>query len=309
MDWLMWMILSSLLFVIAALLWKNYKTKKEAEKFAVKVEKALDAIVTGKEWKSEEKLEDSLWGRTGTQLEKAEYVFQKKEAESWQEKERVKGLIADTSHQTRTPIANMKLYVELLEDEELSQNGREFLRKIKEQTEKIDFLMQSMVKMSRLETGIIQINKEKRNLYDTIRHAVAAIVPEAALKDMKIYVDCDENMTVSHDSKWTEEAIYNILDNAVKYTEPGGEIHMEAQRQELFYKISISDTGKGIVPERQAEIFTRFYREPEVHDKSGAGLGLYLARKIMELQNGYIDVRSEAGKGACFNLYFPVKEV
>ena len=309
MDWLMWMILSSLLFAIAALLWKNYKTKKEAEEFSGKVEKALDAIVTGKEWKSEEKLEDSLWGRTGTQLEKAEYVFQKKEAESRQEKERVKGLIADTSHQTRTPIANMKIYVELLEDEELSQNGREFLRKIKEQTEKIDFLMQSMVKMSRLETGIIQINKEKRNLYDTIRHAVAAIVPEAALKDMKIYVNCDENMTVSHDSKWTEEAIYNILDNAVKYTEPGGEIHMEAQRQELFYKISISDTGKGIAPERQAEIFTRFYREPEVHDKSGAGLGLYLARKIMELQNGYIDVRSEAGMGSCFNLYFPVKEV
>ena len=309
MDWLIWAITGILTVMVLVLLWKNYKTKKEAEMFAENVEEALNAIVMGKEWKLEEKLEDSLWGRTGTQLAKAEYVFQKKEKESLQEKETVKGLIADTSHQTRTPIANMKLYMELLEDENLSQNGREFLKKMKAQTEKIDFLMQSMVKMSRLETGIIQINKENRNLYETIRHAVAAVVPEATLKDLKLYVNCDENIVISHDSKWTEEAFYNILDNAVKYTEPGGEVHLEVQKQELFYKISISDTGKGIAPERQAEIFMRFYREPEVHDKPGVGIGLYLARKIIELQKGYIEVRSDAGKGSCFQLYLPVKEV
>lgn len=309
MDWLIWAITGILTVMVLVLLWKNYKTKKEAEMFAENVEEALNAIVMGKEWKLEEKLEDSLWGRTGTQLAKAEYVFRKKEKESLQEKETVKGLIADTSHQTRTPIANMKLYMELLEDENLSQNGREFLKKMKAQTEKIDFLMQSMVKMSRLETGIIQINKENRNLYETIRHAVAAVVPEATLKDLKLYVNCDENIVISHDSKWTEEAFYNILDNAVKYTEPGGEVHLEVQKQELFYKISISDTGKGIASERQAEIFTRFYREPEVHDKPGVGIGLYLARKIIELQKGYIEVRSDAGKGSCFQLYLPVKEV
>lgn len=155
MDWLIWVIASILMGMVLLLLWKNYKTKKEAERFAENVEEALDAIVTGKEWKIEEKLEDSLWGRTGTQLAKAESVFRKKEKESLQEKETIKGLIADTSHQTRTPIANMKLYMELLEDENLSHNGREFLKKMKAQTEKIDFLMQSMVKMSRLETGII----------------------------------------------------------------------------------------------------------------------------------------------------------
>ena len=86
-----------------------------------------------------------------------------------------------------------------------------------------------------------------------------------------------------------------------------GSIHIEVQKQELFYKISISDTGKGIAPERQAEIFTRFYREPEVYDQPGVGIGLYLARKIIELQNGYIEVQSEIGNGSCFCLYFPVK--
>ena len=294
--------------VVLVLLWKNYRTKKEARLFAEKVEAALDAIVTGKEWTIEGELEDSLWGRTVTQLAKAGNVFQKKEEESVREKERVKGLISDISHQTRTPVANIKLYLELLGDEELSQNGQEFLEKIQGQMEKIDFLMQSMVKMSRIETGILQIHKEDKNLYETIRHAVASVVPEAAQKKIALYVDCEEEMFIRHDSKWTEEAIYNVLDNALKYTEPGGKIHIQAERQELFVKLSISDTGKGIAPERQAEIFTRFYREPEVHDKPGVGIGLYLARTIMELQKGYIEVQSEVGRGASFRLYFPVNE-
>ena len=294
--------------VVVVLLWKNYRTKKEARLFAEKVEAALDAIVTGKEWTIEGELEDSLWGRTGTQLAKAGNVFQKKEEESVREKERVKGLISDISHQTRTPVANIKLYLELLGDEELSQSGQEFLEKIQGQMEKIDFLMQSMVKMSRIETGILQIHKEDKNLYETIRHAVASVVPEAAQKKIALYVDCEEEMFIRHDSKWTEEAIYNVLDNALKYTESGGKIHIQAERQELFVKLSISDTGKGIAPERQAEIFTRFYREPEVHDKPGVGIGLYLARTIMELQKGYIEVQSEVGRGASFRLYFPVNE-
>lgn len=294
--------------VVVVLLWKNYHTKKEARLFAEKVEDALDAIVTGKEWTIEGELEDSLWGRTGTQLAKARNVFRKKEEESVREKERVKGLISDISHQTRTPVANIKLYLELLGDEELSQNGQEFLEKIQGQMEKIDFLMQSMVKMSRIETGILQIHKEDKNLYETIRHAVASVVPEAAQKKIALYVDCEEEMIIRHDSKWTEEAVYNVLDNALKYTEPGGKIHIQAERQELFVKLSISDTGKGIAPERQAEIFTRFYREPEVHDKPGVGIGLYLARTIMELQKGYIEVQSEVGRGASFRLYFPVNE-
>ena len=162
--------------------------------------------------------------------------------------------------------------------------------------------------MSRLETGILQIHKEEKDLYETIGCAVSAVVAEAAAKDIDLYVDCEKPMQIRHDSKWTEEAIYNILDNAVKYTENGGKIQIRARRQELFLKLSISDTGKGIALERQAEIFTRFYREPEVHEKPGVGIGLYLARTIMELQKGYIEVKSEPGKGTCFSLYFPVND-
>lgn len=306
MDWIIGIGMMALGIAVVVLLWRNYCLRKEVVQFAGKVEQALDAIVTGKEWKRQGELTDSLWDRTETQLAKAEHVFQKKQEESLREKETVKGLISDISHQTRTPLANMKLYLELLEDETLSEEGAGFLVKLCEQTEKMDFLMQSMVKMSRLETGILQIRREKQDLSETIRRAVADVVPAAAAKEIDLFVDCPDGMMVPHDGKWTQEAVSNILDNAVKYTESGGQIHLSVERQEIFWQIAIADTGKGIAVERQAQIFTRFYREPEVHDKPGVGIGLYLARRIIELQKGYIEVRSEAGKGACFRLYLPV---
>ena len=306
MDWIIGIGMMALGIAVVVLLRRNYCLRKEVVQFAGKVEQALDAIVTGKEWKRQGELTDSLWDRTETQLAKAEHVFQKKQEESLREKETVKGLISDISHQTRTPLANMKLYLELLEDETLSEEGTGFLAKLCEQTEKMDFLMQSMVKMSRLETGILQIRREKQDLSETIRRAVADVVPAAAAKEIDLFVDCPDGMMVPHDGKWTQEAVSNILDNAVKYTESGGQIHLSVERQEIFWQIAIADTGKGIAVERQAQIFTRFYREPEVHDKPGVGIGLYLARRIIELQKGYIEVRSEAGKGACFRLYLPV---
>lgn len=306
MDWIIGIGMMALGIAVVVLLWRNYCLRKEVVQFAGKVEQALDAIVTGKEWKRQGELTDSLWDRTETQLAKAEHVFQRKQEESLREKETVKGLISDISHQTRTPLANMKLYLELLEEETLSEEGAGFLVKLCEQTEKMDFLMQSMVKMSRLETGILQIRREKQDLSETIRRAVADVVPAAAAKEIDLFVDCPDGMMVPHDGKWTQEAVSNILDNAVKYTESGGQIHLSVERQEIFWQIAIADTGKGIAVERQAQIFTRFYREPEVHDKPGVGIGLYLARRIIELQKGYIEVRSEAGKGACFRLYLPV---
>lgn len=306
MDWIIGIGMMALGIAVVVLLWRNYCLRKEAAQFAGKVEQALDAIVTGKEWKRQGELTDSLWDRIETQLAKAEHVFQRKQEESLREKETVKGLISDISHQTRTPLANMKLYVELLEEETLSGEGTGFLAKLCEQTEKMDFLMQSMVKMSRLETGILQIRQEKQDLSETIRRAVADVVPAAAAKEIDLFVDCPDGMMVPHDGKWTQEAVSNILDNAVKYTESSGQIHLSVERQEIFWQIAIADTGKGIAVERQAQIFTRFYREPEVHDKPGVGIGLYLARRIIELQKGYIEVRSETGKGACFRLYLPV---
>mgnify|MGYP005899484523 CR=1 FL=1 len=136
MDWLMCIMMIILFAAVLVLLWKNYRIKKEAKLFAEKVEDALDAIVTGKEWNMEEKLEDSLWGRTGIQLAKAGHVFQKKEEDGFREKERVKGLISDISHQTRTPIANIW---NSLKTRSYRKTVRSFWKRLKGRWKKLNF--------------------------------------------------------------------------------------------------------------------------------------------------------------------------
>lgn len=280
--------------------------RKEAELFADQVEKALETILSGEKLKEpEEVTEDTLWGKCGEKFWQLSQIWNAKEADALQEKKQIKSLISDVSHQTKIPLANIKLYQEFLQEEELSPKGRDFLIRMEEQTEKLDFLLQSMVKMSRLENGIIHIKKEKGKIQETLTAAVSQIVPVAFKKEMTLHVNCESDLLLNHDRKWTEEAIFNVLDNAVKYTDPKGQIEILVIPQEIFTKISIRDNGKGILPERQAEIFTRFYREPEVHDSHGVGIGLYLSRKILELQNGYIEVRSDVGKGSEFCLYLP----
>lgn len=295
---------------------KLYLLKQDVYRFADQLEKSLDGIISGKEpgEDCEDAVcgdvvcgdcedEDTLWGKIYEKLRRADHIWQRKEEESLSEKNKMKELISDISHQTKTPVANLKLCMEILQDEPMSERAEEFLNSMEGQIEKLDFLIQGMVKISRLETGVITIRDRESDLRATIGRAVAAIVPKAEEKQIRLYVDCDREIQIRHDGKWTEEAIFNLLDNGVKYTDAGGEIHIEVKVQEMFIQICIRDTGKGIAPERQAEIFTRFYREPEVHEQEGIGIGLYLARKIIELQKGYIEVKSEVGEGAEFRIY------
>lgn len=308
MDWSI-ILLAAAACITAGALWKLHQTKKEVYTFAEHVERALDDIISGNGIpETTEHAADSLWGRCSEKLWRINHIWTQKEDAGQKEKQMIMELISDISHQTKTPVANMKLYLEFLQDENLSEKGHEFLSHLSGQTEKLDFLLQSMVKMSRLETGTIHIKKEPGNLHETIAGAVGEIVPAAAKKNISLFVSCEETITARHDRKWTEESVFNILDNAVKYTAPGGRITVTVKQQEIFTKLSIQDTGKGIPLERQAEIFTRFYREPEVHNQSGIGIGLYLSRKILELQNGYIEVHSRPDAGAEFCLYLPNDE-
>lgn len=296
-----------LLAAIVILGFKIYTLKRDIYEFTGKLVRCLDRIISdGDIGDFAEDRGDTLWSKTYDKLMQIYIVWRRRSEDNLEEKKKIKSLISDISHQTKTPIANMKIYLEIMQEEEtLSEKGREFLCRMEEQTDKLDFLLHSMVKMSRLETGIIEIHKKPAGLYETIGLAVAAVVPKAEKKKIILKVECDENLQVCHDRKWTEEAIFNILDNAVKYTEEGGSVRIKVCVQEIFTKISVKDTGKGILPQRQAAVFTRFYREPEVCEQEGIGVGLYLARKIITLQNGYIEVRSEPGVGADFQIYLP----
>ncbi len=288
---------------------RMWKLKKDVYDFADALERNLDAVIEGREPDETGGMEDSLLGRVNEKLHRVNHILEQKEQETARNREQMKELISDISHQTKTPIANQKIYLEILKSRSLPEDVGEFVGKLEHQTDKLDFLFQSMVKMSRLETGVIQIKKEEADLMDTIGRAVSAIVPAAERKNIRLSLetrgDAAAGRRLSHDRKWTEEAVYNLLDNGVKYTPEGGRVTICVVWGEIFTEIHVRDTGKGIALERQAQIFTRFYREPEVHDQDGVGIGLYLTRKIAELQGGYVEVRSEAGKGADFCICLP----
>ncbi len=218
------------------------------------------------------------------------------------EKERIDELISDISHQTKTPIANMLLYSELLEEEIDDEKCREMLNAIHAQAEKLSFLTQSLVKVSRLESGVIQTVSEKNSVAELIKKAVMQVEKKALLKDIKIDVPSIDSEAL-FDMKWTGEAVGNILDNAVKYTNEGGKIGIAVSEYSLFTRIDIKDNGIGIAESDLPKIFGRFYKCSTTRQEEGVGLGLYLAREIISGQGGYIKVKSHVGKGTVFSVF------
>lgn len=225
-----------------------------------------------------------------------------------EEQTNLQELVSDISHQVKTPITNMKMiHSTLLEQSITEAEQKTFLQSASLQLEKLDFLMQAMVKTSRLEAGVISPEAKKQPVYDTLATALGGILLAAEEKGIQISVECPEDIAALHDRKWTAEALFNLLDNAVKYTPSGGNIRIRAEQWEMYVKIDIDDTGKGIQESRQGSIFKRFYREPEVCDVEGIGLGLYLARKIITLQSGFIRLASDVGTGSVFSVFLPRK--
>lgn len=218
------------------------------------------------------------------------------------EQEKTKTLIADISHQTKTPIANLLLYTELLREE--SAGNSETVALLESQVRKLDFLIQSLVKLSRLETGILVLHPRKGEVLPLLEEAKEQYAARAQEKGLYLRVLSEEagEVTACFDPKWTLEALGNLIDNAIKYTRTGG-VTVRVKPYELFVCIEVEDTGIGIAEEEHAKIFGRFYRSPEVSDEPGVGIGLYLAREILRQQSGYLKLSSKEGEGAVFSLY------
>ena len=220
------------------------------------------------------------------------------------EKDKIKTLIADISHQTKTPIANILLYTQLLREQSLPEESQPCVDSLESQSRKLQSLIDALVKTSRLESGIIALRPSAGNLASVIQSAISQLAPKAKEKGISIVAESKDADAV-FDSKWTEEAIFNLLDNAVKYTPSGGEVRISVTSYELFSAVHISDTGPGIPEEEQPKVFQRFYRGMEHQNEEGVGIGLYLVRQIAEGQGGYVKVISEKGMGSTFSLYLP----
>lgn len=220
------------------------------------------------------------------------------------EQGKIKELVTDISHQTKTPLTNIELYTQLLQEQNLDETSKFLADEIQKQALKLEFLIQSLIKTSRLETGTLQFNPKANSINNLIAKAVDQAEKKALKKNITVICE-KESTTAIFDLKWTVEALFNIIDNAVKYTNENGTITISVKSYELFACISIQDNGIGIAEEEQEKIFGRFNRGSNVSETEGTGIGLYLSREIIEKQGGYIHLQSKLGKGSIFEIYLP----
>lgn len=219
------------------------------------------------------------------------------------EKEQVKSLISNMSHQLKTPLGSIMMYRDLLETDITEEERTKFLSRMKVQLDKTDWILQSLFKMVKLEQGIILFETEAVSIRQTLLDAVNLVYEKAAKKQIEIITEEFSDCKLIHNRKWTAEVFDNLLENAIKYSDENSRISIKVTPLELFTEICISDEGIGIKDEEQTAIFKRFYRSRDVENKEGSGIGLYLSRLILEQEKGYITVASEYGKGSRFFVF------
>lgn len=281
---------------------------KRLSLFTSELCQTLDNMINGSAEPQRASDSETLFARISHRLTRLYEIMQENRCKVDEERKELQSLVSDISHQVKTPVSNLKMVTDTLLTKPVTEQERtEFLQGIRSQTDKLNFLFQALVKTSRLETGAIVLTKKDGLLFDTLAQAMSGIVYAAEKKGIAVTVDCPQDLRLYHDSKWTSEALFNLLDNAVKYTPDGGKICVTVEQWEMYVKIDVSDNGKGISESNQAAIFRRFYREEEVHDQQGVGIGLYLAREIVTQQGGYIKVVSAPGNGAEFSIMLPIR--
>ena len=275
-----------------------FKTKRIIDRLDIMVDNAIEGR------NLESRFDESRMGALETKLQKFLEMNNRSIDGLREEKAKINTLISDISHQTKTPIANIKLYAELLRESDISEESREYVNVLIEQTERLNFLIQSLIKISRLDNGIITLTPKNQTIVSLLEAAKKTYFLAASEKNIDIDITVNEVEAV-FDEKWTAEAIEIILDNAIKYTPNNGKISINIEEYQMFLRINIKDTGIGIREDEYSKIFMRFYRSSDVAEKPGVGIGLYLAREIVTKENGYITVSSDYGKWTVFSIYLP----
>lgn len=278
------------------------------------IEKTAEDIMNGQTLQASASGEETLYGRIEHQLVRVQETLQGRTDEAEKSRDEIQKLISEIAHQMRTPLANLETYTGLLKErlEAEKKNGMQtaeqaddegaagrqrhrqaqmlldYTTALEESGRKLHFLTESFIKMSRLEQGIIQIRKEETDLLGTVKNVLGQIQSRAEEKQICLEISFPEKAVCSHDANWLGEAVCNILDNAVKYSAPGGRIMLSVLENEMFAKIRVRDFGLGIDPGEENQIFCRFYRGNRVTTQAGFGIGLYLAREIVSRHGGFL---------------------
>ena len=246
--------------------------------------------------------EDTVLSKLQSKVTKLAGILKQGRKRAEKEQQELKELVSDISHQLKTPLANLKMYSEFLENTSLPEDKRrEYIGVLRISVERLNFLSENMIKISRLESGLIQMDSRRQSLNETILKSVKDVYPKAKQKGTEIIYKELGQVILNHDRNWTAEAVFNLLDNAVKYGEEGSSIILSIRRLGMFVQVSVEDENGEIPPEERNKVFQRFYRGRGSQEQEGIGVGLYLTREIVEMQGGYMNLKT-TGKGNIFSV-------
>ena len=289
-----------LLILLLFVVWWSIREKRKTYR---RIDELLDRVLN-QEIILDSDVKEGEYSALVSKIKQIQEVLENHARSAETEKEQVKSLVSNMSHQLKTPLANLSLYAEILGKSELSKERKnEFFSKMQRQSEKLNWMVESLSKMVKLEQNLDDFEIKNTKIRQTILDAVDTVYEKLEKKDIQLDMESFEDRFLYHNRKWTVEVFVNLLEIAIKYTEKGGFISIRVKSYELYTEIQISDNGRGIRQEELTDIFKRFYRSPEVENMEGSGIGLYLCNLILEKEKGYITAISEYGKGSCFSVF------
>lgn len=281
--------------LLAIRLYRN-KLSRQYQDFLQKT----DEILAGKQ--ADLIYDESLDSAIMERLNRIAEISRMQKADAEGERDTIKSLLSNISHQIRTPLANMTLYAGLLKEKSRDEDTFHLADKIEKNVEKLAFFMKELMKSSYAEQEMLSIHPGLIQLETILNKSCQSVELDAMKKKIRIipeYSDC----TVFADPRWTEEVFANLIENAVKYSPDGSAILIKSILYESFACIQIIDHGIGIPEQEQGKVFQRFYRGTNAADKQGFGIGLYLVREVLRKQQGYIKIKSELQKGTVAEVF------
>ena len=295
----MWISIILAILLALAICYSIYQRRKTYRM----IDRLLDSVLS-QEMIVYSEVEEGEFSALVSKIRQIQEVLENCARSADNEKEQVKSLVSNMSHQLKTPLANLSLYAEILGQGEIAPERKaEFADKMQRQIEKLNWIVESLSKMVKLEQNIDGFEVKDTPIRQTILDAVDTVYEKVEKKELHLDLEPFEDRALYHNRKWTVEVFVNLLENAIKYTDKGGAISIQVKPYELYTEIQFADNGRGIRREELTDIFKRFYRSPEVENMEGSGIGLYLSNLILEKEKGYITAASEYGKGSCFSVF------
>ncbi len=277
-----------------------FQRRKELETFSF----LLEQLLNGKRLTLSGGYKDKLPSKILHQLTRLSEKMHGTEEQLKQDQNELRETIAELAHQMRNPLANMEGYLELLSTAQSEEERQEYLAVLMETEGKLHFLTESFIKMARLESRIIQIKPEAANLSDTILKSILQVKKAADAKQIVIEFTDGSERNTAHDANWLGEAVYNLLENSVKYSPVGSIVKIAVIYNEMYTRISVSDSGIGIREGEEGRIFQKFYRGKDTGGQPGFGLGLYLSREIVLMHGGFVKARRRE-RGMEISVFLP----